>query len=59
MLEWREDVMVPAGQSLHALRPQLFKSPNVWWPLHLGAQARRCIHLLVLCLHFDHVICLT
>ena len=38
---------MPGGQSVHALRLQLLKSPKVWWPLHLGNQARRCIRLLV------------
>ena len=58
MLEWREDVVAPAGQSMHTLRPQLFKSPKVWWPLHLGNQARRCIHLLVICGQYEFVISL-
>ena len=41
MLEWREDAVVPQGRSLHSLRAQLLNAPRVWWPLHLGDQARR------------------
>ncbi|KAK9831543.1 hypothetical protein WJX81_007476 [Elliptochloris bilobata] len=39
LLQWREDVVVPPGSTLHTLRPQLLASPRVWWPLHLGDQA--------------------
>ncbi len=40
MLEWREAVVVPPGESVHALQPQQLRAPRLWWPLHLGDQAR-------------------
>ncbi len=40
VLEWREAVVVPPGESVHALQPQQLRSPRLWWPLHLGDQAR-------------------
>jgi len=40
VLEWREAVVVPPGESVHALQPQQLRAPRLWWPLHLGDQAR-------------------
>jgi len=40
VLEWREAVVVPPGESVHALQPQQLRAPRLWWPLHLGDHAR-------------------
>lgn len=40
MLEWRENVTAPPGESVHTLQLQQLSSPRLWWPLHLGGQVR-------------------